>query len=675
MARPAEIPLSRSQALAVLVLALLLLSASPVQQARAQTAYSEKLNVYIAGSTGLWYFTFQGINGSSRLTAFENAPGLTWYNITAVRTSGWGSDSQIFGPQGYNVFPVASPPQEGVLLSVGSDSYADASAAASALGGYLLTQFVSSSNGTGSYGFYAPLSFNTIASKTLLTFVPTGPGGFAKAIVASGFETTTSPLVILEGVKSAPGFSHTLVVGSITGGAVDASSRPNILNLFGTTLTSLSASSHSTSSIVQVRVLDGIMKSKDKATVTNDTVHYTSSYTIALSASQRLYAINASVLQQPAQLLAYRTISPGVLHAGQKLSVALTLNNLSPSKTLTNITFSDNWWTTNRAFTLDHGNYSVPSSIGAGGTVTPVYVLKYNGTGTGKLTIPASVITYSFLVGTSAFIGRAVLNPIVLSLGLDEAVVYSYVVPSGGYGKSVGSGQSLQVTVFNAGTEPASSVNVAGHSITGLAVNKSATVSVTQSAQGLTGTNITNSYLTTYKDNAGNNLQSTTNVATVVFSHSSMRLGLPTLTIIQTTAPFKKAGTNLTFTFIITNRGNTNATSYSAQAPLPQGLSCGTVKGNGTTCAAGIVSLNFSSIGALKSLRSSMMFNVTSPKNFILRSFASHWASDGLDFQGVSNPIGIPTGVSVSKQFLPSQLFGGMTSTVSVVAANAGPFA
>ena len=664
------------RAFAVMVLALLLLSAVPVQQARAQTAYTEKLSVYIAGSNALWYLTFQGINGSSRLTAFENSPGLSWYNITAISTSGSSSDSQIFGPQGYNVFPVASPLLEGVTLSVGSDSYGDASAAASALGTYLLTQFVSSFNGTGTYRFYAPLDFNKVAAVTLLTFVPAKAGGFAKAIVVGSFETTTSPFVILEGVKSSQSFSHTLVVGSITGSALDSSDGPNILGLFGTGagLTSLSASSHSTSSIIQVRVLDGLMQTTDKATVVNDAVHYQSSYTLTLSASTKVFALNASVLQQPAQLLAYRTISPGVLQSGRKLSVTLTLTNLSPTAELTNMSFSDNWWSTNSAFAFDHGNYTVPTSLAAGDTVTPVYVLRYTGNATGKVTIPAGVITYSFLEGTSKFTGRSVLNPIVLSLGISDPVIYSYVVPTGGYGKAVGQSQDLEVTVFNAGNEPASSVVVAGQSISGLAANDSSTVAVTQSAQGLTGINATEAYLTTYKDNAGNSLQSTTNVATELFSQNSMRLAFPDLTVTQAMAPLKGGGTNLTLTFIITNRGDTNGTSFFAQGALPQGLSCGTIKGKGTTCANGIVSMNFSTVVALATVRSSMTFDVTSPRNFILGAFEFRWTSFGIAFQGASNPVGIPTGASVAKQFLPSELFEGMTSTVSVAASNAGPF-
>lgn len=670
--------MKRSQALAVLVLALLMAAAIPVEQAGAQSAYSEKLNVYVAGNNALWYFTFTGINGSSKLGALESSPGLSWYNVTTVKTSSWGPDFQVFGPQGYNVFPVASPPAEGALLTVGSDSYADASAAAASLGSYLLTQFVSSANSSGVYSFYAPLAFNIIVPKTLLTLVPTGPGGFAKAITAAGLESTLSPFVILEGTKASSGFNHALIVGSISGPALDGLSRPNILHLYGTSLTFLQAAAHGTSSIIQVQVLDGAMKSKDTATVTNDIVHFSSSYTLTLAPSKKLTVVNATVLQQSPALLAYRTISRGVLRTGQKLQVTVTLTNLSPSQSLTNITYSDNWWnsTGDFALTTSKNSTTFPSTIspGAAGTVTPVYILKYVGNTTGKLTIPASVITYSFTLGSSTFKGRTVLNPITLSLGVDEPVVYSYVVPTGGFYRSVGANQSLRVSAVNVGTQAASSVVVAGKSISGLAINTTSVVTVTQYAHGITQNNVTQSYSATYQDVAGNHLQSDSNILQDVLSHNSMVIGLPTLVVSQSLVLFKVHGVNLTLVFTVTNLGTTNVTSFSSQGSLPRGLPCGVIKGNGTTCSAGVVSINYALLTSGKIHRSYMTFNVTTPTNFMLGPIVFHGTTSRISVQGTSNPLGIPTGFAVNKQFVPSQLFGGMASSVTLFAANGGPF-
>jgi hypothetical protein len=647
----------------------------------AQTPYSEKLNVFIAGSNGLWYLTLQGINGSSKLTSLENAPGLSSYNITAIRTSGWASDFQIFGPQGYNVFPVPSRLQEGALLTVGSDSFADASVAASAASSYLFTQFISYANATGSYEFYAPLTFNTMFPKTLFSLIPSGAGGFASAISLSGFEATSSPFFIFEGTKSGSTFSHEIIIGSISSTAVDANSRPSILSLYGSSLSSLQSSSHSSSSTIDVRVLDGLMSSKDKlATLTNDTVHFSSSYALSLPAGKKVTALNATVLQQQAQLQAYRTISRGVLRTGQQLTVTISLTNLWSESALNNITFTDDWYRSTGDFTFLRGNVTLPTTLAVQtNPVTPVYTLNYTGKGTGKLTIPASVIAYTYTLGSSKFVGHTVLNPITLSLGADDAVIYSYAVASGGFGKSVGTNQTLKVLAVNVGTQPASSVVVAGRSISGLNFNTTYTDTVPRSATGLLGTNVTQSYVTTYKDDAGNSLQATTNIFSVVFSHNSMNLGLPSVAVSETSSSFKKGtGTNVTLTFTVTNRGTNNVTFFSSQIVLPRGLPCGVVKGNDTTCSAGVVSLNSSRLAPLgsksSSFKSTMILNVSSPENFIIAPEAYQGLTAGVATQGITSPVGIPTGASVAKSFSPAQLFGGMISTVNVVASNAGPF-
>ena len=212
--------LKRSQLLAVAVVALMILSAVPAQIARAQGGYSEKLNVYVSGSAALWYFTYSGINGSSKLSALESTPGLSWYNISAISTAGMLSDMQIFGPRGYNIFPVPFLASQGLFLKVGSDSFADASAAANAADSYLLTSFVSLTNGSGTYTFYSPISFNNLIPTTLFRLIPSADGGFAKAVGGTFFLGTDVPFIVLEGQKVSSSFSHNLIVGSVSSTAL-----------------------------------------------------------------------------------------------------------------------------------------------------------------------------------------------------------------------------------------------------------------------------------------------------------------------------------------------------------------------------------------------------------------------------------------------------------------------
>jgi hypothetical protein len=666
--------------LAVSVLALILLAGAPVQQASAQTPYTERLNAYVAGNSALWFFTFGGVNGSAKLTSLESAPGLSWYNITMVKSASWQSDFQVFGPSGYNLLPFPFTPSEGMFLTVGSDSFTDAASAASAADAYLLTTFKSYANGTGSYTFYSPLSFSTLAPLTLMRFLPTSEKGFATAISASSFESTASPFIILDCQKSASGFTHNFVVGSITASALDSSGRPTVLSYFGTTVTALKASAHSTSSLVKLKFLDGVVRSSDSATVTSDGTHFTGSYTLSLAAGKSISKVNATVVELPAQLLATRAVNVGVLHTNDNLAVTLTLKDLSSGEPISAVRFTDDWWSKTGAFKFLSGNDTAPTTgIPAGESVTPVYRLQYTGTATGTLTIPASIVRYSYTVGGLTFNATATLNPIRLSLGVDEAVVETVVSPSGGIGKSVGAQQTLNVNVTNVGTLPASSVVVAGQSISGLAARTgSSTVTVTVSASSLAGVNLTKAYSATYQDPAGTSLNSTSNVMPLVFSHTTLRMGSPTLTVSAILAGLPNQEMNLTLSFSTANVGPVDVISFKATAALPSGLGCGKITGkavatDGLTCSNGVLTINYPVINATSTLTAYMKYNITSPANYIMGPIGFSGVTSKANVAGFSNAVAIPAGLVLSKQYSPAQLFGGMKANVVVKALNSGP--
>ena len=679
--RPPASHLKRSQVLAVSVLALILLAGAPVRQATAQTPYTEKLNVFVAGNSALWYFTFGGVNGSGKLSSLEASPGLSWYNITMVKTASWQSDFQIFGPKGYGLLPFPFLPSEGLFLTVGSDSFGDASAAAAAVDPYLLTTFASYSNGTGTYTFYSPLSFAALAPATLMTFLPTAEGGFVSAISKTSFPGTDSPFITLEGVKSSSGVTHTLVVGSISASALDSTGRPTVLSYFGTTVSSLTASTHSTSSVVHLTFLDGIVKSSDPATVTSDNTHFTGSYLLNLAPGKSVTEVNATVVEAPAPLLATRTVNVGVLHTNDDIAITLSLRNLSTVDTITGLSFSDNWWNKTGVFKFLSGNNTAPTSgIAASGTVTPVYRLEYTGTSTGSLTVPASVVRYTYSAGGLTFSATATLNPIRLSLGADDAVVETMVSPNGNVGQPVGGQQNLTVTVINVGTLPASSVVAAGHSISGLAAGSgTATVTVTESALSLTDWNVTKAYTTTYQDPAGTSLNSTSNVMPLAFSHTAMKIGLPALTVTPSLATLSNHEINLTLAFAITNVGPANVTSFAAKATLPSGLPCGAISGKslatkGASCTGGVFSLSYPLINAsTPTITAYMKYILTAPINFFMGPIGFTGTTAGFSVSGSSNAVDIPAGLVVTKDFTPGQLFGGMAATVVVKAVNAGP--
>jgi uncharacterized repeat protein (TIGR01451 family) len=659
----------------------MILSSFPVQVAQAKNPYTEKLNVFVAGSDAVWYFTFGGINGTASLSGLESTPGLTWYNITAINTGGWQSDYQVFGPRGYNLLPVPFVPPQGMFLALGSDSYTDASAAAIAIDSYLLTNFVSFANGTGTYTFYSPVSFSNLIPATLLEFLPTARQGFASAISNSTFASTPSPFVVLEGTKGTSGFSHALVVGSIASSALDSAGKPNVVSYFSSGASSIRASSASSSSVIQLRFLDGIVKSSDKnVTATSSSASFTGSYTLTLAPGKHVSKINATVVQQSAPILATRAVDVGVLRTKDNLSVTLTFQNLSPTLTISKLSFSDNWWSSSGDFKLLGGNATVsPTSLAPKKTITPVYRLQYTGTTSGSIEIPASVVRYQYQADGLTFNATAVINPIRLSLGKDDAVVYAILTPAGSLGQAVGATQKFNVTVFNVGTLPASSLVVAGQPIAGLAAKTgglpggSATVQVSQSAGGLTGINFTGSYATTFQDPSGTSLNATTNVVTNVFSHSSMRISDPILTVGVVFNTLSSQETNVKLSFSTSNLAQSNVTAFIAKASLPSGLGCGKVSGKGISCANNQVVLSYRVLNVSSTVLAYMSYNITTSDNYFVPSLAYEGISSHANISGRSNPIALPSGLMISKQFATSQLFPGMTTQVTVYAKNSGP--
>ncbi len=654
-------------------------AALPVQQSWASSAYSEKLNVFIAGSSAYWYFTFTGVNGSNKLAQFESSPGLSGYNVTAIRTSKWVSDFQVFGPEGYNLLPVPFIPSQGLFLNVSSDSYSDALAAAGRLDAYLMSSFVSMSNKSGLFEFYSPVSFANVVPSTLLKLVPSSMGGFESAISVSNFTNTLSPFVILEGTKGPSVFSHSLVVGSISNQSLDTQNRPNLLAYFGTSITSLTAASKSSSSTIQIRVLDGVLSSKDKAVVVNDTAHFTGSYNLTVAATKKVLRINATVLQNPLQLLAARYIDEGVLQKNQNMSVTISLTNLSGATALNNVTFADNWWNQYSSLFRLVGSSSTYSlaTLSASQSVSPTYRLQYIGNTTEPLTIPTEAVNYSYKVGSSTFKGRSWLNPITISLGEDDPVVYAYVAPSGSVSQPVGATQSLKVVVKNVGTRAASSVVLGGQNIGGLARDGgTSTVNETQTANGLLGTRVTKTYLVTYTNDNGVNFSTTTNLLPLEFTHSGMDLGFATAVVGANLAPVSAGSTaiNLTLSFTVTNIGSAEIGGFIAHAPIPPGLGCGVVKGTGISCASNILSLNYTSLAAKASKMTSLKVNVTDPANYFIPPLSFQGTTAGISFTGESNSFAVPTGYVLTKQFSPSLLFRGVNSTVFLSAVNKGPF-
>jgi hypothetical protein len=649
----------------------------PAQQVTAAQGYTERLTGYVAGSDALWYMTFDGINVSAaEVQSAEAVSGVNWYNLTALATTGWSTDFQVFGPNGYNLIPVPFVPTQGAFLTVGADSSAAASSAAGDLGSYLLTTFVPYSSANGTYTFYAPISFSSIAPSTLLTLIPSRMGGFASVIKASIFASLDSPIVTLQGIReTSGGFVHSLTLGSIVTGALGSSYKPNFLEYFGTTNGYLMASNKSSSSTIDFHFLDGVVNSTDKSALSGNSGG-SGFYSLSLSQGEKVFALNATADQTPTLLLAQRIVDKGVLMPNSNVSITISFTNPAGSETAKIASFTDDWWQSYSFFQLAKGSNSTiaAQSLAAGASSSPTYVLEYTGSVTRQLTIPALTVTYSYVVGSATFYGRAETNPVTLSLGADEPVVYAYAVPGTGTISAVGSTRYINITAKNVGTLTANQLVVAGEKEGGLPAGSSVAVSVPVTAAALQETNSSKAYNVSYSTSGGQLFTVSTNSVVVVFSHSLTKVGFPTLLASAYVSTLTSGMTNLTVAFTLSNGGSAAVTDFGALGSLPAGLGCGAVKGSGLECSNGQLNMTVADIATLATQHASIEFNLSAGANYIFAPLVFHAVTAGLNFTGASDAVGAPSGLVMTKQFSSPVLFQGMSSAVTVSVANAGPF-
>lgn len=675
----------------LLVVSLALLPLVP-PRAAASSAYTENLTIYIAGSNAMWSMRFGGINASNAyLTKLEAVQGLNWYNVTAINTSGVVSDFQVFGPEGYNLIPLPFIPEQGLFLGVGASSYGAALSAAQALGPYFVTTFSSVSNGTGVYYFFSPVSLSQIAPATLMRYIPVSDGGFATALgytspaSTGNFTKLPGAMITLGGQKSSSSFTHYLTLSAMTANALSSSQAPAILTDLGKSLTYLQASNKSTLSVIDVHALDGIMLPDNLTGVSNNLALFTGTYSLSVSPGSKVTSINATLLQQPPQLLVTRSLDAGILAHNQNVSVTINFRNLSNSTTVIHAILTDNWWMSYNFFKLVAGNSTMTlPKLSPGGTLDMSYELEYTGNSTQQVTIPMASASYSFEATnpTSGKLYNSTMSlysdvnggTFLLGEGVRDPVLFAYLSTSTGIGGSVGSAQGLKVVITNIGNRTASSVAVNGKQVGALSAGSTETVPISVKAASLIETNVTEGYTVSYITPEGRNLTLSTNSIHVVFSHSSMNLGLGMLAVNSTIAPLSGGRTNLTLTFTTANEGLANVSSIDATGALPVGLSCGRSFGKGIACSNGMITLSYSNLQPKASDEASMSFNITQPQNFIVDPFYYNFTSSGYSFAGRSNGAPVPTGLVLSKSFNPDLLFGGMGSSVSVRATNSGPY-
>ena len=656
---------------------------SPSLAAAPSSPYSEKLSIYTAGSSAFWSVTLNGVNASSAIAQVEASMDVGGYSLTAVKTVSWVSDFQVFGPTGYNLLKLPFIPDQGLFLTVSNSSYPAASAIALAFDQYLGAAFTSLSNETGTFTYFSPVSFSTVIPKTLLSPLPSNSSGFAALVKASSFAGLSSPFVTLTSQKTASGFTHSLIFGSIKSGAVDQSGNLQLLNLFGTSPSFIEAAKFSDSSTIIVHALDGLISSSDKATVLSNRANFSGSYSYTVPQNVKINKLNLTILELPAIAVGTRILDRGALNPGDSVSVTLNVKNIA-NMTIQNFTVSDDWWRSLPGiFQLTNGqsDFNI-SSIAPGSSASRIYVLKVNSSGNGQvlpsprnILIPAVVGHFSYSFGGRTFTGSTGFNPLQILIGQVGPSVSITTSPDSTTGKPIGTVENLVVTVTNFGNGPALNLRVGNYTTPSLAQGgQTWVVKVPVQVTSLTHPNVTRGYVVTWQTSGGLVQNITSNLSNLVFSHKAMLLGYGRTTVNGTLTYLSPSTANLTLNYATLNVGRTSMQSFTGEQTLPSWLGCGKVAGANVSCSNGVLRFNYAFVKQGIPIRANVSYVLKQARNFVIPPATFNYTSNSISFVGSSGAFAVPAGIIVQKTLNPSPVIQGMQSRVALSASNQGPF-
>jgi hypothetical protein len=664
---------ARESIMLALVLSLALVPMFASAPVRAQGQYTERLDVYTAGSNAYWLMTLNRLNSTvPNLASAESSAGLSAYRLVALSTQAATSDLQVFGIDGYNVLHVPSMPSQGLFLTVNASSSSAAAPVVSFFGNRFATAFTLVSSGSGSYVYFAPADFTVLAAPVLYKLVPTTMKGFASFLTEASFVGLAMPSVALTGVNNGSGFSHSITIGAAASSILNSTSAINVPEVLSNANGVLTASSSSSSSEVVIHSLDGVVQSTGKATVSNDASNLSGTYTLSVSPGSKV-KVNATILSQAPTAIAYREFDRGTLTSNQSLAVTIVMKNTAESGSITNFALNDNWWQSYpTVFQYVSGNYSFTlPSIPPGQNMTESYVLKVISTSSLQVTVPATTATFQYLLSTTSYSSRATLNQAVLQVNSVGPAISMIARPTISSGAPLGTAGNFTLTLSNNGNSPALNLKVGGYSFANLAQGSTQTVSIPISMTGLMQNNLTRSFSVSFTNSAQQTSSLVTNSVSLIMSHSSMVIPFVQLSTSDTLTAGSIASRALNVTYTFANSGAGVSGTVTGTQALPAGVSCKVVSGTDGVCSSGNYSIAIPALTAQDTQANTLELSF-SRDNFVIQPASMTTSYEGATLHTFGGAYVIPGGIAITKTFGSAAAFPGMTSPVYLAITNFG---
>jgi len=656
-----------------LVISLALVPVLVSVPVRAQGQYNERLDVYVAGSSAYWLMDLNRLNSTvSGLSSAEATAGLSSYRLLAFSAQAATSDMQVFGVDGYNLLDVPSLPSQGLFLMANASSTSAASPLVSFFSTRFATTFTLISAVGSSYVYYAPVDFAGVAAPVLYRLVPTTMKGFASFLTEGTFSGLVMPSIGLTGVNNGSGFSHTITIGAAASSVINSTGSISVPQILSEASGVLTASSSASSSVVMIHALDGVIKSSDKATVTNNPSNLSGTYKLTAVPGAKV-KVNATIASQPQTAIAYREFDRSTLSSGQSVAVTIVVKNTASSGSLQNFTINDNWWQSfPSVFQFQSGNYSVTiPSIVAGSNVTESYVLKVISSTSQQITVPAATASFQYLLSSTSYRGDVTLNQAVLQVNNVGPAVDVSARATVSSGVPLGTQGNFTVTLINGGNSPALNVKVGGTTISSLAQGATQTVSIPVTLSGLVQTNFTETIPVQFTNSAQQTVTISSNSVSLVMSHSGMAVPYVQLSTSDTLTGSGLASRLLNVTYSFVNAGTGTAGAVVSTQTLPAGVVCKAVSGTGGVCGTGTFTATIAKL-APQGTQAYPVELTFSADNFVVAPSAITVSYEGATLHAFGGAYVIPAGVEIAKSFGPNAGFPGMTSSVTLGIVNAG---
>ncbi len=648
-------------------------STTSTTSAAPSTPFTQRLDVYVAGSNDYWVVTLNPVNASrAAITAAESVAGVSAYQLTAVAGSASTVGSLLFFSGAYNVARLPTLPYSGVFLNVTATSLPAAQSVASNFDKLFGTYFAQTGSGGGNYTFFAQVGFSS-AGATLYSMVPVADQGLATVTNESAWVSDPTPVAVLTGVRSGSSFTHVLRFGATATGTLGSNSSFLLENALSINKPSFVTSPNATSTQVVVHSLDGLIQSKDNATLTNNVANFTGRYSITLP-DNTSFRPNMTLVQNPPVATATRSIDNGAPSQGGIVTVTINVVDSSYNGTLQDVSVNDNWWAAYPSlFSLNAGssNFTIPS-ITPEQNVSRAYSLKVLSSAAQDVIIPAAKVSFSYAAGGTNVTESAYTNQAEVRVNEAGPALQVHAESSLLSGSSLGKSGSYLVSVTNTGNLPALNLNSMNYTDPTLTPGGTWTFNMSLPLSSIADRNLTQTFTVGYTAPDGTTGSVVSNPDQVILSHTTMDLPLEEFKLVATVTAQQIAQGSVNASYVLVNRGNAVAHEVAVTQALPTGMTCAAVPTGNGTCGSSGFSLSATSVAVLGNVTGTVTLNFTK-ENFITPSaVVTTTQAGGLQIVTLGSSLALPGGMAVTKSFSPDRLFQGQQSNTTLLVTNSG---